>query len=68
MIRPGNLPQLRVRGVRMNQPRVPHRNVAVDLAVNQEYRDFCGCDGIFRGNILHAEVILHARAEEGDFD
>jgi hypothetical protein len=27
----------------------------------------CGC-GIFGRDVLHVEVILQARAEEGDFD
>ena len=48
--------------------RMAHGNVAIDLAVNQENRDRRGGDGIFRGNILHVEVILQAGAEEGDFD
>jgi hypothetical protein len=37
------------------------------LAVNQENRDRRSGYGIFRRDIFHSQVILQARAEEGDF-
>lgn len=64
----GNFPELGVGISGADNLRVTQGNVAVDLAVNQENRDCRGCDGIFRGNILHAEVILQAGAEKGNFD
>ena len=68
MVGVGDLPELGVWISRVDDLRMAHGNVAVDLAVNQENRDRRGCDGIFGRNILHAEVVLQAGAEEGDFD
>ena len=52
----------------MYEARVANRNVAVDLAMNQENGNICyGC-GIFRGDFVHVEVVFQACAKEGDFD
>ncbi|SPE28481.1 hypothetical protein SBA2_40044 [Acidobacteriia bacterium SbA2] len=63
----GDFPEFGFGGTLVNALRVAHGNVAVDFAVNQQDRDFCRCNGVFGGNIVHAEVVLHTRAEEGDF-
>jgi len=63
-----HFPQDCVWGVGMDSFRMANWDVAIDLAVDQEDWDGrCGC-GIFGRDVLHVEVILQARAEEGDFD
>jgi hypothetical protein len=63
-----DLPQVCIWGSRVNALRVPQQDVAIDLAVNQEHRNRCIRDRIFWRNLFHVEVILQARAEEGDFN
>ena len=48
--------------------RVANGYVAVDLAVNQEDWDLCGCYGIFWRDLLHIEMVLGADVEERKFD
>jgi hypothetical protein len=63
----GDFPQVCVWGACVNSLRVTYGDVAVDFAVNQENRDCCSCGGILWGNLLHVQVVLPTRAEEGDF-
>ena len=63
-----DFPELGVGIMHVNQARVTDWDVAVDLAVNQKNRDCGDCDGVFRRNLLHVEMIFPACAEEGDFD
>ena len=67
MVGVGDFPELRVGIAGVDDLRMTGWNVAIDLAVNQENRDCCSCGGILWGNLLHVQVVLPTRAEEGDF-
>lgn len=68
MVRTRDFPENRVRIVGVNAKGVAHRNIAVNLAVNEKNRDSGGGDSIFWRNLLHVEFVLPAGVEEGEFD
>jgi len=63
-----DFPKLSVRISGVNDAGMAARNVAVNLAVDEQNRDR-GCGhGVFRGNVFHVEVVLQAGAKECGFD
>src|SRR5205814_10678950 len=64
MICPGDFPQGGIGITVVDPSRVAHRNVAILLAVNQQYWDFRGRDRSFRRDLLHVETVLPAYSQE----
>ena len=48
--------------------RMPERDVAIDLAMNQQHRCMRISDGVLRRNLLHIEPELPTRSKKCDFD
>jgi hypothetical protein len=64
----GDFPENCVAISRFYSAGMANRYVAVDLTVNQEDWDLCGCHGIFWRDLLHVEMVLGADVEESEFD
>jgi hypothetical protein len=63
-----DLPEVSVRGQRVDTARVADGNITVDFTVDEKDWDFGSCSGIFGRDLIHVEVIFPASAEECDFD
>src|SRR5579862_123208 len=68
MVRARNFPENRECGESMNSPRVPHRNVTVDCAMNEQNWDVSLLHRVFRRNPCHVKSVFPARAKKGDLD
>jgi hypothetical protein len=63
-----NFPENSVVVTVMDLPGMTNRNVAIDLAMNEEDGNARGGDRIFGGNLIHVQVVLPADLEESKFD
>jgi len=64
----GDFPQDSVRIASLNTAGVAWADVAVDVAVDEEDRNFRRGDRIFRRDLPHVEVILPSGVEESEFN
>src|SRR5579862_9558777 len=68
MIGVWNFPQQRAGIASVDESRVPHGDVAVDLSMDEQHRHVAVRDGLLGGDLLHVEPVFPASPKKGGLD